>query len=334
MTFDRAGGAPDLSTEAIAELQRATMHFHVRLPGRGRATVRAVEGVDLSIPKGRTVALVGESGSGKSTLARVLVRLVNPTSGRILLGGEDITHVGGSRLRNLRRRMQMVFQDPFSSFDPLASIGASIGEALVVHTELSRAEREARTAALLDQVHLPREFAKRHPREVSGGQLQRAAIARALATEPDVLALDEPLSSLDVATQLSVVALLGELQENFGVAYLFISHDLNLVRSLADEISVMYLGRVVETGPVDELYSSPKHPYTQALLSAAPRAGSSARRQRIVLEGDIPSPFDPPAGCPFHTRCPHRMSVCTAQEPVASFVGNLTVRCHLFPGPE
>ncbi len=317
------------SGNPVAELRGVSCHFTVRLPGRGKATVHAVDDVDLAVARGTTLGLVGESGSGKSTLARVLLRLIPATAGRVLLGGEDITDVKGARLRALRRKMQLVFQDPYSSFDPLATIGASVGEALSVHTELGRPERDRRVAELLDQVRLPTAFARRHPRQVSGGQLQRAAIARALATEPEILALDEPLSSLDVATQVQMVELLAELQDRLGIAYLFISHDLNLVRTLSDQVAVMYLGRVVEEGPVDALYTTPHHPYTQALLSASPTMDPRRRRQRIVLEGDIPSPLDPPSGCRFRTRCRHAMDVCATAEPAANVVDGLTVRCYL-----
>jgi oligopeptide/dipeptide ABC transporter ATP-binding protein len=294
-----------------------------------------MDDVDLAVTRGKTLGLVGESGSGKSTLARVLLRLIPATDGQVLLGGEDITDVKGARLRTLRRRMQLVFQDPYSSFDPLATIGASVGEALLVHSELGRSERDRRVAELLDQVRLPTSFARRHPRELSGGQLQRAAIARALATEPELLALDEPLSSLDVATQVQMVELLSELQGRLGIAYLFISHDLNLVRALSDEVAVMYLGRIVEEGPVDALYASAHHPYTQALLSASPTMDPALRRRRIVLEGDIPSPLDPPSGCRFRTRCRHAMEICATAEPEANEIDRLTVRCYLThpPGP-
>ncbi len=321
-------------TEIVAQLVGVSCDFPVRLPGRGKGTVHAVDHVDLSIVRGATLGLVGESGSGKSTLARLLLRLIRPTSGQIVLGGEDITRVKGAPLRTLRRRMQLVFQDPYSSFDPLATIGSSVGEALVVHTDLGRATREQRTAELLDQVRLPASFARRRPREVSGGQLQRAAIARALATEPELLALDEPLSSLDVATQVQIVDLLGELQDRLGIAYLFISHDLNLVRSLSQRVAVMYLGRIVEEGPVEELFDSAHHPYTQALLSASPSIDPARRRLRIVLEGDIPSPMHPPSGCHFRTRCRHAMERCAVEEPVITTVGRLSVRCHLMdPSP-
>jgi oligopeptide/dipeptide ABC transporter ATP-binding protein len=317
----------------VARLVGVSCDFSVRLPGRGRGTVHAVDNVDLAVERGRTLGLVGESGSGKSTLARLLLRLIRPTSGQVMLGDDDITSAKGAHLRTLRRKMQLVFQDPYSSFDPLANIGSSVGEALRVHTDLGRAAREQRTAELLDQVRLPASFAKRRPREVSGGQLQRAAIARALATEPELLALDEPLSSLDVATQVQIVDLLGDLQDRLGIAYLFISHDLNLVRSLSQTVAVMYLGQLVEEGPVEELFGSAHHPYTQALLSASPSIYPARRRLRIVLEGDIPSPMNPPSGCHFRTRCRHAMDVCAAEEPVSTEVGRLAVRCHLMsPG--
>jgi oligopeptide/dipeptide ABC transporter ATP-binding protein len=322
--------APSVPTEVpVASLVGVSCHFSVRLPGRGKGTVYAVDGVDLAVPKGQTLGLVGESGSGKSTVARLLLRLLAPTSGRVLLGSDDITEAKGAQLRTLRRRMQLVFQDPYSSFDPLAPIGSSVGEALRVHTEMSRTERDRRISELLDQVRLPAAFARRHPRELSGGQLQRAAIARALAADPELLALDEPLSSLDVATQVQMVELLAELQERLGVAYLFISHDLNLVRSLSHQVAVMYLGRIVEEGPVDALYRAPRHPYTQALLSASPSMDPARRQRRIVLEGDIPSPLQPPSGCRFRTRCPHAMEVCATTEPSDSHIDGVTVRCHL-----
>jgi oligopeptide/dipeptide ABC transporter ATP-binding protein len=315
--------------EVVAQLIGVSCDFSVRLPGRGKGLVHAVDDVDLAVIRGETLGLVGESGSGKSTLARLLLRLIRPTSGQVVLGGDDITAVKGAPLRTLRRKMQLVFQDPYSSFDPLATIGSSVGEALVVHTDLDRGAREQRTAELLDHVRLPASFARRRPREVSGGQLQRAAIARALATEPEVLALDEPLSSLDVATQVQMVDLLGELQDRLGIAYLFISHDLSLVRSLSHRVAVMYLGRIVEEGPVEELFGSSHHPYTQALLSASPSIDPARRRLRIVLKGDIPSPMNPPSGCHFRTRCRHAMEICAVEEPMTTDVGGLTVRCHL-----
>ena len=330
MTTTVPEAAPAVPTgDPVASLVSVSCHFSVRLPGRGKGTVYAVDDVDLAVPRGQTLGLVGESGSGKSTVARLLLRLLRPTAGRVLLGSDDITEAKGAHLRMLRRRMQLVFQDPYSSFDPLAPIGSSVGEALRVHTEMSRTERDRRIAELLDQVRLPATFARRHPRELSGGQLQRAAIARALAADPELLALDEPLSSLDVATQVQMVELLAELQERLGVAYLFISHDLNLVRSLSHQVAVMYLGRIVEEGPVDDLYRAPRHPYTQALLSASPSMDPARRQRRIVLVGDIPSPLQPPSGCRFRTRCPHAMEVCATTEPADSHIDGLIVRCHL-----
>ena len=322
-----AGGA-DGGAGGLARLaSRATSRFASRAGARAPSTPWTTW--IWPCPRGQTLGLVGESGSGKSTVARLLLRLLRPTAGRVLLGSDDITEAKGAHLRMLRRRMQLVFQDPYSSFDPLAPIGSSVGEALRVHTEMSRAERDRRIAELLDQVRLPAAFARRRPRELSGGQLQRAAIARALAADPELLALDEPLSSLDVATQVQMVELLAELQERLGVAYLFISHDLNLVRSLSHQVAVMYLGRIVEEGPVDELYRAPRHPYTQALLSASPSMDPARRQRRIVLVGDIPSPLQPPSGCRFRTRCPHAMEVCATTEPADSHIDGLTVRCHL-----
>jgi oligopeptide/dipeptide ABC transporter ATP-binding protein len=320
---------PAAGTDVVARLAGVSCDFTVRLPGRGKGTVHAVDDVDLAIERGRTIGLVGESGSGKSTLARLLLRLIRPTAGQVYLGDDDITGAKGARLRMMRRKMQLVFQDPYSSFDPLSTIGSSIGEALRVHTTLDKAAREQRIADLLEQVRLPTSFARRRPREVSGGQLQRAAIARALATEPDLLALDEPLSSLDVATQVQIVDLLGDLQERLGIAYLFISHDLNLVRSLSHQVAVMYLGRLVEEGPVEDLFSDAHHPYTQALLSASPSIDPARRHARIVLEGDIPSPMNPPSGCHFRTRCRHATERCATEQPVTTAVGPLMVRCHL-----
>jgi oligopeptide/dipeptide ABC transporter ATP-binding protein len=331
--FQRDAAFLESATVSAAELVGVSCHFSVRLPGKGRAMIRAVDNVDLAIPPARTLGLVGESGSGKSTVARLLLRLITPTDGKVLLRGEDITSAKGTRLRALRRRMQLVFQDPYSSFDPLASIGASVGEALRVHTDLDRTERERRTAELLDQVRLPASFARRPPRELSGGQLQRAAIGRALAAKPEFLVLDEPLSSLDVATQVEMVELLGDLQEHLGLAYLFISHDLNLVRALSHEVAVMYLGRVVETGAAEGLFDDPRHPYTQALLSASPSLDPASRRDRIVLSGDIPSPINPPSGCRFRTRCPHVMEVCVTDDPEPTRSGSCVVNCHLLQIP-
>lgn len=321
------------SEPPTVELRGVSRHFTSRGPNGRKATIRAVDGVDLLIPRAATMGLVGESGSGKSTLARVLLRLLPATAGRIVLDGEDITTMRGSALRRKRRKMQLVFQDPYSSFDPLASIGASINEALRVHTDLGRGERAKRCIDLLDQVKLPAAFARRRPREVSGGQLQRAAIARALAAEPSLLALDEPVSSLDAATQVQIVALLADLRERLGISYLFISHDLGVVRALSQHVTVMYFGRIVEAAPVQQLFESPAHPYTEALLAASPTFDRERARRRVLLQGDVPSPFDPPSGCAFRTRCPHAMDICAVEEPPVSHVGTAAVRCHLVAPP-
>jgi peptide/nickel transport system ATP-binding protein len=324
-----AGPASATAAPPTVELQGVSRHFTARGPNGRRSTICAVDEVDLVIPCATTLGLVGESGSGKSTLARVVLRLLPPTGGRVLLEGDDITTTRGSALRHLRRKMQMVFQDPYSSFDPLASIGSSIGEALRVHTDLTRSARAERCAELLDQVRLPAAFSRRRPREVSGGQLQRAAIARALAAEPSLLALDEPVSSLDAATQVQIVDLLADLRERLGITYLFISHDLGVVRALSDHVAVMYFGRIVESAPVAQVFEAPAHPYTDALLAASPSFDRERARQRVLLQGDVPSPFDPPSGCAFRSRCPHAMDVCATVEPLPAPARSATVRCHL-----
>jgi oligopeptide transport system ATP-binding protein len=314
----------------LVELVGVSKTFRVRLGSHGHGQLRAVDDVDLLVEEGATVGLVGESGSGKSTVARLALRLVDPTSGRVRLAGTDITHVKGRELRSLRQTMQLVFQDP-NSFDPLASIGDSIAEALRTHQNLDRDSRRLRIEELFNLVGLSRRLTGRNPRELSGGQLQRASLARALAVGARFIALDEPVSSLDASTQAQVVNLLVQLQRELGVAYLFITHDLSLVGHVSNGLAVMYLGRIVEIGPSREILASPLHPYTRALLSALPVADPSRRRTgRIVLTGDIPSPLNPPSGCRFRTRCPAAMSVCSEVDPAPVTVGTVTVRCHLF----
>jgi oligopeptide/dipeptide ABC transporter ATP-binding protein len=315
----------------VAEARRLSRHFSLRRNNGRRVTVRAVDEIDLLVARGSTLGVVGESGSGKSTLARLLLRLLPPTSGTVMLDGQDVTRLRGGRLRALRHKMQLVFQDPYSSFDPLAPIGSSVGEALHSLGTLSRRERRHRTIELLAQVHLPAATAERRPRELSGGQLQRAAIARALAAEPSLLALDEPVSSLDIATQGEVVDVLAELQDERGLSYLFISHDLDVVGSLSHDIAVMYLGRMVETGPATVIFGTPRHPYTSALLAARP-SFTAHRSGSVPLIGDIPSAVDTPSGCRFRTRCPHAMEICRVQEPPPNRgPDGSTVWCHLFP---
>jgi len=299
--------------------------------------VQAVRGVSFTLGRER-LGIVGESGSGKSTLGRVLIRLLEPTAGRITFAGEEITDRSVRQLRNARREMQMVFQDPYSSMDPLATVGASLAEPLKTHLELSSTMRQARIEELLETVRLSPAHRNRYPREFSGGQLQRISIARALALYPKLLVLDEPVSSLDVSIQADVVNLLRDLQQELGLAYLFIAHDLAVVRHVSDRIAVMYLGRIVEEGPAAEVYKRPKHPYTEALLSAIPVPHPSVQRSRarVVLEGDVPSPAAPPPGCRFHTRCPYVMDVCRSVDPPVFATSDGTrVHCHLHTeGPQ
>jgi peptide/nickel transport system ATP-binding protein len=321
-------------TEALLDISALRMSFPVRTGPLRRVTgsVQAVDGVDLQVGVGRTLGLVGESGSGKSTLARLILRLINPTEGSISLDGQDLTTLGGRQLRNTRRIMQIVFQDPYSSLDPRMRVNDIVGEPLEIYDHLSGSERDARVAELLDQVGLGRYALYRRPHEFSGGQRQRIAIARALAPRPRLLVCDEPVSALDVSTQSQVINLLTDLQERLGLAFLFIAHDLSVVRHISDRIAVMYLGRIVEEGTAEEVYLRPRHPYTQALLSAipVPDVHRPAGSQRIVLTGEVANPLDPPSGCTFHPRCPYAMDICRSVEP-EPFVttSGTTVRCHL-----
>ncbi|GMU79334.1 MAG: ABC transporter ATP-binding protein, partial [Acidimicrobiia bacterium] len=299
---------------------------------RVAAHARAVDGVDLVVEPGRTLGLVGESGSGKSTLGRCVLRLLPIDGGELWFGGRDITRVSRAELRSIRRRAQMIFQDPYSSFDPRATVGSSITEPLRAHDNLSRRAREDRAAAQLDLVGLNRAHLARYPYQFSGGQLQRLAIARALVVNPQLVVCDEPVSSLDVSTQAEVINLLRHLQDELGVAYLFIAHDLSVVRHVSQRIAVMYLGRIVEQGPAEAVYTTPRHPYTDALLSAVPVPDpvEQRSRRRIVLAGDVPSPVAPPPGCRFHTRCPYVMEVCREVDPPAFTTSDgITVACHL-----
>jgi oligopeptide/dipeptide ABC transporter ATP-binding protein len=328
------GPAAAASGRPIVELDDVSKLFGVRegILRRVRRHVHAVSHVTLAVRPGETVGLVGESGSGKSTLGRLALRLIEPSEGTIRLHGEDVTTAKGKDTRPLRRQTQMVFQDPYSSFDPLLPVGRSVGEPFDVHTDLSASARAAGLEELVRQVGLSPEHLTRYPRELSGGQLQRLAIARAIAVDPGLVVLDEPVSSLDVSTQAQVINLLESLQKALGVAYLFIAHNPALVHHASDRIAVMYLGEIVELGSASAVHDRPQHPYTQALLSAVPVPDPRRQRRsdRIVLEGDIPDPTDPPGGCRFHTRCPHVMDVCRATPPPLTTTDEGTeVRCHL-----
>jgi len=293
----------------------------------------AVNGVSFHVDAGETLAVVGESGSGKSTIARAVMRLVEPRSGRIMLDGEDLTALRGEALRKVRPKLQMVFQDPYSSLDPSKLIRDTVAEPLVVHGRLRGQALETRVQALLEQVGLGAYHLDRYPYEFSGGQRQRIAIARAIALEPRLLVLDEAVSALDVSTQNQILNLLEDLRREHGIAYLFISHDLGVVEHIADRVAVTYLGRIVETGPTERIFARPAHPYTEALLSAVPVPNPAIQRQRRhqPLSGDIPSPLAPPSGCPFHTRCPKAMAECATRIPAhVAAAGGGTVACLLY----
>jgi oligopeptide/dipeptide ABC transporter ATP-binding protein len=314
-------------------------HDLVRHFRDARGTLRAVDGVTLSLAEGETVGLVGESGCGKSTFGRTLVRLLDPTGGRIVFDGTDITALPQRRLRPIRRRMQIIFQDPYASLNPRMSIGDALAEPLVIHRLAAGAPaRAARVAVLLDRVGLAASAARRYPHELSGGQRQRVGIARALAVEPRFIVADEPISALDVSIQAQIVNLLVDLQRADKLTYLFISHDLKVVEHLSNRVAVMYLGKIVELAPAAELYARPLHPYTQALLSAVPvpvvtpEGRRDRTRKRIVLHGDVPSPLAPPAGCPFHPRCQvqQKPPACfTEPPPLREIAPGHTAACHV-----
>lgn len=283
---------------------------------RGRGAVNAVNGIDLELKRGETLAVVGESGCGKSTLGRLILRLIEPTEGSVIYDGVDLTRLSREQMRGYRKHLQMVFQDPYGSLSPLRTIAQVIAEPLqVFQPELSRRARRDRVAELLDQVGLPTSIMDRYPRQFSGGQRQRIGIARAIAVHPSFIVADEPVSALDVSVQAQIINLMQDLQEANGFSCLFIAHDLAVVRHIADRVAVMYLGRVMEIGPKNRIYAAPHHPYTQALLSAAPEPEPERASKRIILQGDVPSPTDNIQGCVFHTRCPLAQDVCRRDVP-------------------
>ncbi|PMR59245.1 oligopeptide ABC transporter ATP-binding protein [Verrucosispora sp. ts21] len=301
------------STDVVAELDDLRVWFPT-----SAGVVRAVDGVSLQVRRGETLGLVGESGSGKSTTGLALLRLVDPTTGSVRVAGQDVTGWSRRQLRALRRRVAMVFQDPQASLDPRRTVGSSIAEPLIVHRLVdSSAARRRRVEELLDAVGLRRDLADRHPHELSGGQRQRVGIARALAGEPDLIVLDEPIASLDLSVQAQIMNLLRGLQRDLGLTYLFIAHDLAAVEHMSDRMAVMYLGRIVESGTPAQIWREPAHPYTAALLSAIPVADPQVERERrrVILSGDIPSPVDPPSGCRFRTRCPQARPDCAETDP-------------------
>jgi oligopeptide/dipeptide ABC transporter ATP-binding protein len=298
--------------------------------GRAIPPVRAVDGVSFDVGQGETLALVGESGCGKSSVGRTILRLQEPTSGKALYDGKDVFSLDRTALRQLRRRMQIIFQDPYSSLNPRMTVGAAIAEGIEIHRLATRTEIPGRVGALLEEVGLDPTYARRYPHEFSGGQRQRIGIARALAVQPSFIVCDEPVSALDVSVQAQVLNLLSDLQRQRGLSYLFIAHDLAVVRQIAHRIAVMYLGRIVEEGPADVLLDNPRHPYTVALLSAVPEPDPAAQRARIVLRGDLPSPSSPPSGCHFHTRCFHPLkdSRCRTEAPRLRPVAGTVSACH------
>lgn len=317
----------------LLEVKGLKKYFPIRngVINKVQGYVKAVDDVSFSIQEGETLGIVGESGCGKSTTGRSVIRLTEPTGGDVLFQGKNLTQLKSDELRKIRRDMQIVFQDPYASLNPRMTIGAILEEPLKIHGMGSSSERRQRVQELLQIVGLTEYHYDRYPHEFSGGQRQRVGIARALITRPKLIIADEPVSALDVSIQSQILNLMKDLQEQFKLTYMFISHDLSVVRHISDRVGVMYLGRMVELAPKHEIYSNPQHPYTQALLSAVPHPNPRERRERIILSGDVPSPANPPSGCAFHTRCPAAMDVCKSNRPDFKQTSDgHWVACHLY----
>ena len=323
--------------DVLLSVQNLKMHFPITrgiILQRQVGSIKAVDGITFDLMRGETLGLVGESGCGKSTTGRAILQLYEPTAGEVVFEGQDLTDINSGDLRRMRRRMQMIFQDPYASLNPRMTVGSIVGEPLEVHKiGGSRREQQQRVQELLEIVGLNPYFINRYPHEFSGGQRQRIGVARALAVNPSFIVCDEPISALDVSIQAQVINLLEDLQSELGLTYLFIAHDLSVVRHISDRIAVMYLGKIVELADREELYENPLHPYTQALLSAVPIPDPQVekKRQRIILEGDVPSPAEPPTGCNFNTRCPQVMDICRQYEPSFTDIGDgHRVACFLY----
>jgi oligopeptide/dipeptide ABC transporter ATP-binding protein len=318
--------------QPMLEVEDLKKYFPIKTGVLSRVVghVKAVDGISMRVYPGETYGLVGESGCGKSTAGLTILRMLNPTSGKVNYKGKDIYAMGKEELRNLRKEMQIIFQDPFSSLNPRMTIGEAIGEALEVHGIATGKERREKVEDILKVCGLDTYHYRRYPHEFSGGQRQRVVIARALVLEPQFIVADEPISALDVSIQSQIINLLEELQDKFGLTFLFISHDLSVVKHMANRVGVMYLGRIVEDAPKKEFYTSPLHPYSQALLSAVPSMVPSVKKERVILTGDVPSPSNPPPGCTFHTRCPRAVEICSHEVPHLKLVGpDHYASCHL-----
>jgi oligopeptide transport system ATP-binding protein len=318
----------------LLEVKHLKKHFPIKggVFSKTIGYVYAVDDINFTLAKGETLGLVGESGCGKSTTGRTILRLIEPTDGAIYFEGQDITTLDKSAMRALRREMQIIFQDPYASLNPRMTVGSIIGEPLEIHKIAKGSEKEERVASLLQKVGLRAEDMRKYPHEFSGGQRQRIGIARALALNPKLIVCDEPVSALDVSIQAQVINLLEDLQAEFGLSYLFIAHNLNVVEHISDRVAVMYLGQIVELASDEELYKNPQHPYTEALLSAVPIPDPTVKKKRIILEGDVPSPINPPKGCHFHTRCMYKEKICEEVEPEFKDIGGgHWVACHFRP---